>query len=120
MLRVDATSLLESFKFLENTKRSVLSMAAKVFDPVGFLSPFVARIKSLMQEIWERGLDWDSKLPEDLESKWKKWCVEIQVLGEMKIERCYFSTVVGKIDSVEVHIFSGASIVAYGAVTYFR
>ncbi|GIY55527.1 reverse transcriptase [Caerostris darwini] len=64
MLRVDVTSLLESLKFLENTKRSVLSTAAKVFDPVGFLSPFVVRIKRLMQ-IWERGLDWDSKLPED-------------------------------------------------------
>ncbi|GIY58539.1 hypothetical protein CDAR_607721 [Caerostris darwini] len=120
MLRVDVTSLLESFKFLENTKRSVLSTAAKVFDPVGFLSPFVVRIKRLMQEIWERGLDWDSKLPEDLESKWKKWCAEIEVLGEMKIERCYFSRVVGKMDSVEVHIFSDASIVAYGAVAYFR
>ncbi|GIY01927.1 uncharacterized protein CEXT_332081 [Caerostris extrusa] len=78
MLRVDVTSLLQSFKFLENTKRSVLSTAAKVFDPVGFLSPFVVRIKRLMQEIWERGLDWDSKLPEDLESKWKKWCAEIE------------------------------------------
>ncbi|GIY99752.1 reverse transcriptase [Caerostris extrusa] len=120
MLRVDVTSLLESFKFLENTKRSVLSTAAKVFDPVGFLSPFVARIKRLMQEIWERGLDWDSKLPEDLESKWKKWYAEIEILGEMKIERCYFSRVVGKMDSVEVHIFSDASIVAYGAVAYFR
>ncbi|GIX94899.1 reverse transcriptase [Caerostris darwini] len=51
MLRVEVTSLLESFKFLENTKRSVLSTAAKVFDPVGFLSPFVVRIKRLMQEI---------------------------------------------------------------------
>ncbi|GIX89748.1 hypothetical protein CDAR_245561 [Caerostris darwini] len=120
MLRVDVASLLESFKFLENTKRSVLSTAAKVFDPVGFLSPFVVRITRLMQEIWERGLDWDSKLPEDLESKWKKWCAEIEVLGEMKTERCYFSRVVGKMDSVEIHIFSDASIVAYGAVAYFR
>ncbi|GIX95307.1 reverse transcriptase [Caerostris darwini] len=120
MLRVDVTSLLESFKFLENTKRSVLSTAAKVFDPVGFLSPFVVLIKRLMQEIWERGLDWDSKLPEDLDSKWKKWCAEIEVLGEVKLERCYFSRVVGKLDSVEVHIFRDASIVAYGAVAYFR
>ncbi|GIY70400.1 reverse transcriptase [Caerostris darwini] len=120
MLRVYVTSLLESFKFLENTKRSVLSTAAKVSDSVGFLSPFVVRIKRFMQEIWERGLDWDSKLPEDLESKWKKWCAEIEVLGEMKIERCYFSRVMGKMDSVEIHIFSDASIVAYGAVAYFR
>ncbi|GIX71552.1 hypothetical protein CEXT_282421 [Caerostris extrusa] len=41
-------------------------------------------------EIWERGLDWDLKLPEDLESKWKKWCAKIEILGEIKIERCYF------------------------------
>ncbi|GIX68264.1 reverse transcriptase [Caerostris extrusa] len=111
-LSSDAVSILSD--------RSVLSTAAKVFDPVGFLSPFVVRIKRLMQEIWERGLDWDSKLPEDLESKWKKWFAEIEVLGEMKIERCYFSNVIGKMDSVEIHIFSDASIVAYGAVAYFR
>ncbi|GIY29047.1 hypothetical protein CDAR_547051 [Caerostris darwini] len=115
MLRVDVTSLLESLKFLENTKRSVLSTVV-MFDPVGFLPPFVVRIKRLMQEIWERGLYWDSKLPEDLESK---WCAEIEVLGEVKLKRCYFSKVVEKMDSVEVHIFSDASIVAYGAVVYF-
>ncbi|GIY44426.1 reverse transcriptase [Caerostris darwini] len=73
-----------------------------------------------MQEIWERGLDWYSKLPGDLESRWKKWCAEIEVLGEMKLERCYFSRVVGKMDSVEIHIFSDASIVEYGAVAHFR
>ncbi|GIY94824.1 reverse transcriptase [Caerostris extrusa] len=109
----------ESAFNLSSDARPVLSTAAKVFDPVGFLSPFVVRIKRLMQEIWERRLDWDSKLREDLESKWKKWCAEIEVSGEMKIERCYFSNVVGKLDSVEVHIFSDASIVAYGAVAYF-
>ncbi|GIY27339.1 reverse transcriptase [Caerostris darwini] len=87
MLRVDVTSLLESFKFLESTKRSVLSTAAKVFDPVGFLSPFVVLIKRLMLEIWERGLDWDSKLPKDLESKWKKWCAGIEKASSIIIEK---------------------------------
>ncbi|GIX95695.1 reverse transcriptase [Caerostris extrusa] len=90
MLRVDVTSLLESFKFLVNTKRSVLSTAAKVFDPVGFLSPFAVQIKSLMHEIWGEGIRLGLKLPEDLESRWKKWCAEIEVLGELKIEKMLF------------------------------
>ncbi|GIY72110.1 hypothetical protein CEXT_809051 [Caerostris extrusa] len=51
--------VLNSWKILRG---QFWSTAAKVFDPVGFLSPFVVRIKRLMQEIWERGLDWDSKV----------------------------------------------------------
>ncbi|GIX92295.1 uncharacterized protein CEXT_387081 [Caerostris extrusa] len=78
MLRVDVRSLLESFKFLENTKRSVLSTAAMVFDPVGFLSPFVVRIKRLMQEIWE-GIRLGFEVTGRFRVKVEKWCAEIEV-----------------------------------------
>ncbi|GFQ79207.1 integrase catalytic domain-containing protein [Trichonephila clavata] len=64
-LSLDVTSLLRSLKNMLNTKRFVLHAAAMIFDPVGFVSPFVVRIKCLLQEIWLRGIDWD-----DLQVKW--------------------------------------------------
>ncbi|GBN21133.1 hypothetical protein AVEN_266831-1 [Araneus ventricosus] len=53
---VDVTPLLNSLESMGNTKRSVLSTVARVFDPLGFISPFVVRVKKLVQEIWERGV----------------------------------------------------------------
>ncbi|GFT83026.1 reverse transcriptase domain-containing protein [Trichonephila clavipes] len=50
-LSLDVTSLLKSLKNLLSTKRFVLHAASMVFDSVGFGSPFVVRIKCLLQEI---------------------------------------------------------------------
>ncbi|XP_052858246.1 uncharacterized protein LOC128266018 [Drosophila gunungcola] len=45
------------------TKRQVLSQIAKLFDPAGWLAPFVMRAKIFMQEIWLQDLGWDDELP---------------------------------------------------------
>ncbi|XP_035204618.1 uncharacterized protein LOC118179556 [Stegodyphus dumicola] len=119
-LRVDVTSLLSSLESSRNSKRTVLSTAVKVFDPVRFISPFEVRIKRLTQEIWERGLEWDSELPKKLRCKWIEWCTEIEELNALKIERYYFKEVLRKGHSVEIHIFSDVSVVANKAVAYFR
>ncbi|XP_070141653.1 uncharacterized protein [Drosophila kikkawai] len=44
-------------------KREVLSQIAKLFDPAGWLAPFIIRSKMFMQEIWLQDLGWDDKLP---------------------------------------------------------
>ncbi|GBN23408.1 hypothetical protein AVEN_96244-1 [Araneus ventricosus] len=103
-----------------NTKRSVLSTVARVFDPLGFISPFVVRVKKLVQEIWEIGVDWDSKLPDDLRIKWEKWCCETGCLSDVRINRCYFSNWDRDAGGIEMHIFCDSSQVVYGAVAYFR
>ncbi|GBN56721.1 hypothetical protein AVEN_162907-1 [Araneus ventricosus] len=117
---VDVTPLLNSLESMGNTKRSVLSTVARVFDPLGFISPFVVRVKKLVQEIWERGVDWDSKLPDDLRIKWEKWCCETGCLSDVRINRCYFSNWDRDAGGIEMHIFCDSSQVAYGAVAYFR
>ena len=47
------------------TKRSFLRTTATLFDPLGFLAPFIIRAKVVMQEIWRKGFDWDEELDED-------------------------------------------------------
>ena len=44
------------FKF---TKRSVLKKTATVFDPLGFLAPFIIRAKLLLQQAWLKAIAWD-------------------------------------------------------------
>ena len=34
------------------TKRTTCSIAAKIFDPLGFIEPFTVTVKILMQELW--------------------------------------------------------------------
>nr|GBL91479.1 hypothetical protein AVEN_254824-1 [Araneus ventricosus] len=63
----------------------------RIFDPVGFLGPFVLRVKLLMQEIWKLSLDWDDDLPECLSLALNRWCNEVPGLGELRIPRCFFS-----------------------------
>ena len=59
------------------TKRSLLSIASKLFDPMGLLSPFVIRAKIMFQELWSHGLQWDDKLPDDIVEKWRSWKEEL-------------------------------------------
>ncbi|GFU53640.1 integrase catalytic domain-containing protein [Trichonephila clavipes] len=41
------------------TKRPLLSTIAKIYDPLGFLSPTTIQLKILMQDIWKQNISWD-------------------------------------------------------------
>jgi len=45
------------------TKRGVLSLIARLFDPLGLLSPVTFRAKHIMQKIWRAQISWDDPLP---------------------------------------------------------
>ncbi|GFV26304.1 uncharacterized protein TNCV_4029471 [Trichonephila clavipes] len=104
-----------------NTKRYLLQAAGRLFDPVGFIGSYTIRIKCLIQEIWCLGLDWDDKLPKQLEVSWNKWCNEIHYLSEIKIPRYYFQNFLpSNATTIQLHCFSDASKKAYGTVAYLR
>eukprot|EP00117_Sycon_ciliatum_P035683 scpid49170/ scgid26997/ len=44
------------------TKRAILKAVAKVFDPLGFVAPFVLRGKVMIQSLWASGIDWDEEV----------------------------------------------------------
>ena len=47
---------------LTPTKRSILRLSAKIFDPLGFLSPFVTSIKMLFQTLCKSKVSWNDEL----------------------------------------------------------
>ena len=53
------------------TKRSLLSIASRVFDPMGLITPFTIRAEMLFQELWQRGLQWEDRLDEDIADQWR-------------------------------------------------
>ncbi len=52
------------------TKRSLLSLYPRLFDPLGFLTPYLMRPKLLFQELWNRKRDWDDPLDADIAQSW--------------------------------------------------
>ena len=68
----DAQSDTFKFKALQaykpSTKRGVLSVVSSLFDPLGFLSPFVFTAKNLLQELWRQKLSRDQEIPEPYSS----------------------------------------------------
>ncbi|GFT42225.1 uncharacterized protein TNCV_1465681 [Trichonephila clavipes] len=65
------------------------------------------------------GLDWDDKLPKQLEVSWNKWCNEIHYLSEIKIPRYYFQNFLpSNATTIQLYCFSDASKKAYGTVAY--
>ena len=45
-----------------NNKKEVLTTLASIYDPLGMLTPVKINMKIYMQNLWEKGLDWDNKL----------------------------------------------------------
>lgn len=103
-----------------NTKTNVLQTSSRIFDPIGFLTPFTIRVKCRLQEMWERGLSWDHQLPPDLTRVWNQWCSEAPQLHLIAIPRWYEIEIQPNIDTHKLHVFCDASEKAYSAVAYLQ
>ncbi|GBM20678.1 hypothetical protein AVEN_150654-1 [Araneus ventricosus] len=117
-LKLEIDGLLEMIPNLKCTKRHILKTVAKVFDPVGFISPFVIRVKCLLQQLWELGLDFDDAVPQRVRQNWLEWCAEVETLKSFSLKRTLFSNY--DVDEMEIHVFADSSTKAYGAVAYIR
>lgn len=101
----------------ECTKRTILSELARIFDPLGFLSPLTLYAKHLMQLLWQLGIAWDQKPSDEIVQRWKTYKSQLSCLSSLTIPRYTFSEMNA---SSELHGFCDASEVGYGAVVYLR
>ena len=70
------------------TKRSLISLYSRIFDPMGLLTPFLVTPKLLFQELWARSLDWDDPLDMDITQVWRAWKHELPLVDQIEIPRC--------------------------------
>lgn len=68
--RYDLTQLMSYVNSLPDTKQSVLKLAAKVFDPMGLLTPFTINMKIFFQSLCTKGVDWEDKLEGKALTRW--------------------------------------------------
>ncbi|XP_052739710.1 uncharacterized protein LOC128198398 [Bicyclus anynana] len=53
----------DTYSNTQYTKRLILSITARLFDPLGFIGPVITFMKLLIQECWKLNLDWDTPVP---------------------------------------------------------
>ncbi|XP_025412432.1 uncharacterized protein LOC112684914 [Sipha flava] len=97
------------------TKRGVLSLVARIFDPLGLFGPIIFRAKSIMQQTWVRGLAWDDPLPEDIHQDWSNFVSELSHITSVKVPRHF-----GTRSAAPCYLlgFGDASQRGYAAVVY--
>ncbi|XP_059223988.1 uncharacterized protein LOC131997292 [Stomoxys calcitrans] len=99
------------------TKRKILSIVAKLFDPAGWLAPIIVVAKILLQQLWMDGTDWDEEVkPHSLE-RWKDFISGFPDIETIKIPRWIQFAPESK---VQIHGFCDASEKAYCACLYIR
>ena len=103
------------------TRRGMLSMLHKTFDPLGIVLPYIVQGRRIMQDAFTQSgtLDWDAELPSDLNKRWKKWVKQLQCLDGIRIPRCYHGSG-ARPTKYELHTFADSSDAGLGMVSYLR
>lgn len=101
------------------TKRTILSTAQKLFDPLDIVCPVLICPKLLLQKLWDAKLDWDTEVDAETKGSFIAWLSELKCLREVRIPRWIFG---GSLSgaSISLHAFGDASGIAYAAVIYAR
>ena len=102
----------------QTTKRNILRKKATIFDPLGFVCPYVVVVKILLQELWMQAYGCDDKVQDEIANKIKGWFEHLKGLAEVKIPRCLRS--LEAVKSKRIVTFVDASQQAYGAAVYIR
>ena len=97
------------------TKRTILSKLAKVYDPLGVVSPITLEGKIIFRDVCKTKIPWDADIQGPLSRRWNEW--EKSLPKEETIPRPivkYREPVL----NVELHTFGDASTKGVGAVVY--
>lgn len=100
------------------TKRSILKIAAGMYDPLGIISPILVSVKVLFQELCSNKVEWDEELKDEEKKRWVSWIDDLKGVNEISVPRCVYRVPQGQINC-SLHGFADASKKAYCAVVYF-
>ncbi|XP_061395049.1 uncharacterized protein LOC133330652 [Musca vetustissima] len=99
------------------TKRRVLSVIARLFDPLGWLAPVLITAKIFMQQLWLDDIKWDDELKTLSLLKWKSFLETYTDINKIEIPRWIkYSPEC----TLQFHGFCDSSELAYAAVLYAR
>ena len=96
-LMIDIEPIFKEALCIEPTKRRVINIICKIYDPLGIISPVVIKLKIFFQELCLAKLMWDEPFNDTITAKWESLWKDIQLEEPLNIPRCYMPELSGKI-----------------------
>ena len=103
----------------EFTRRGVLSMTSQIFDPLGFLQPFLLPAKIFLKKLSTSGIGWDDRILDEDKAAFERWLAGFPALNSIHISRCFIPPKFME-GTFQLHCFTDASFSGYGAVVFLR
>ncbi|XP_028413536.1 uncharacterized protein LOC114536372 [Dendronephthya gigantea] len=97
------------------TRRGILGKLAKIYDPLGLVSPLTLEGKLVYRAACESKTPWDAKLNDKLTQRWKKW---ERITPKMETTPRAIADHREPVDELELHAFGDASTQGVGAAVY--
>ena len=101
------------------TKRHIVGIAMKFYDPIGFVSPIIICFKMLFQELCTSKISWDEPLSAQPLNKWRQLVSGFQGITT-SIPRCYFALLDKVSSQCSFKEFCDVSSGAYVAVVNLK
>ena len=102
------------------TKRKILRLIAKIFDPLGLITPVTTPLKVFLQKLFQQKVGWDEHLQDDLADEWAKLHAQLVKTREISVPRYYFGNIEARPAEIELYGFCDSSKQAYAAAVYAK
>ena len=108
-LVLNMNHIAESARTLEPSKRNIVSLVSRFYDPLGIITPVKIQFKMLAQDLCEVKLSLDQSISGELLSEWNRLVDSLQQASSISVPRCYFLGIEKANMVCSLHGFSEAS-----------
>ena len=99
------------------TRREVLSVVSSIYDPLGFVAPFVLVAKIIMQDVCWKNLSCNDVLQGDYLKRWKSWAGAVEDSTTLHPKMLQTTSIwTNYVDSI-VHLFDKARVAPLKVIT---
>ena len=107
-------------KSVTPTKRNVLKVCASFYDPLGFISPITARIKTIFELLCKKQCSWDENISSEIGLIWIDFLADLKQIEILRMKRFAFVQPQEIILSVALHGFCDSSSQVYCGMVYIQ
>ena len=98
-MSLDSFTFRVKLKHSVHSRRNILSTICSIYDPLGFISPYILPGRIILQNLCKSKLDWDDKIPMNILVDYEHWLSSLEHLSNVSVPRCYKPDGFGTVES---------------------